>query len=353
VRGAEYQASPTLAAQLVFDAPRAERAPAWEEAWSAALGGAPVLLVRSVARARALLLAASGVRQGEPVGLPANATRGLVEAVKRHGARPHFVPLDAALRLDTLAAAQRYARCAWLEPSAGLPVPLLGCASRGAAQPVATLYGLHLSHDARHDGALIVFGNTHFAAAVQAHCTANDQPNPALVAAQYHRLVGNKMENGLVACQQAALLEVAQGLHKAAGLPVLDVAAEGALAHGVAVRVPDECDPLTFYAYAKGEQTPVQWLPELRPVHYAALRDGFDHTATSAALARWLLVPVGPDWNEEEISHAVLGIVKAAEYTGMRWRTDPARAYEYSDMLERAYGPDHDAYRPLFALQQR
>jgi glutathione synthase/RimK-type ligase-like ATP-grasp enzyme len=49
---------------------------------------------------------------------------------------------------------------------------------------------------------------------------------------------------------------------------------------------------------------------------------------TASHLARWLLVPVGPDYTDEEIKHAVLGVVKAAEYTGMRWAADPGRAAE-------------------------
>lgn len=46
----------------------------------------------------------------------------------------------------------------------------------------------------------------------------------------------------------------------------------------------------------------------------------------------------------------MLGIVKAAEYLGVRWRSNPVQAAEYAAMMDRAYGAGHDAYRPLFAL---
>jgi hypothetical protein len=75
--------------------------------------------------------------------------------------------------------------------------------------------------------------------------------------------------------------------------------------------------------------------------------------ATAANLARWLLVPVGPDYTDAEIGHAVLGVVKASEYLGVRWRTDPARAAAYAALLTERYGPDHDAYRPVFEVDGR
>jgi hypothetical protein len=125
----------------------------------------------------------------------------------------------------------------------------------------------------------------------------------------------------------------------------------GALAHGVAVRVPDECDPATFYSYVRGENTPVRSLPEVRPVHYAAVRDlGPAWRATAEHLARWLIVPVGPDQTPDELAHAILGIVKAADYLGVRWRTAPTRAATYARAMVERYGPEHDAYRPVFEL---
>ena len=120
----------------------------------------------------------------------------------------------------------------------------------------------------------------------------------------------------------------------------------------MAVQIPPECDVATFYAYVEQENTPVRWLPQIQPLHYAALRaDGApDHRATAANLARWLYVPVGPDYTFEEIKHGVLGIVKAAEYLGVRWRSNPVHAAEYAALMDQTYGAGHDAYRPLFAL---
>ena len=113
-----------------------------------------------------------------------------------------------------------------------------------------------------------------------------------------------------------------------------------------------ECDVAAFYAHVEQENTPVRWLPQIQPLHYAALRvDGApDHRGTAANLARWLYVPVGPDYTFEEIKHLVLGIVKAAEYLGLRWRDNPANAAEYADLMDQTYGAGHDACRPLFAL---
>jgi hypothetical protein len=145
--------------------------------------------------------------------------------------------------------------------------------------------------------------------------------------------------------QAAALTQVAAGLHAAAGLPVLPVWPGPALPHGVLVRIPEEGTPSTFWSYAGAENTPVQWLPQLRPLHHAAV---IPHRQSAQHLERWLLVPVSPTNTDEENRQAVLGVVKAAEYTGLRWRTDPARAAHYAALLDSMYGPGHDAYRPAF-----
>jgi hypothetical protein len=115
--------------------------------------------------------------------------------------------------------------------------------------------------------------------------------------------------------------------------------------------VPLESEPSTFYSYLRGENTPARWLPELRPVHYAAVREpGQAWRASAVHLARWLMVPVGPDYSADEVRQAVLGVVKASDYLGVRWRLDPARAASYARAMDERYGPDHDAYRPVFAL---
>jgi hypothetical protein len=53
------------------------------------------------------------------------------------------------------------------------------------------------------------------------------------------------------------------------------------------------------------------------------------------------------------VSQVVLGIVKTAEYLGVRWRMDPNRAAAYADLMDATYGPGHDAYRPIFPVPER
>jgi len=367
VRGPDYAAHPPLA-QLLALPPvvntRPTKLSAARAAWSDALGGAPVALLASVERARALLLRALGVLPGEPVGLPANATRALAEAVKQHPAGPRFLDLHADLTLcvdDTRLAG---VRVVWAQPCGGAwgatapdsrallvdasdTLPALNLEEGGQAA-TATIYGLQLGTDPRHAGALVVCHDATLALALAALTGPDDQPDGALALAQLRRLAG---PDGLAARQQDALAAVRDGLAQAAGLPLLEPA-PGVLAQHVALYVPEPCDAATFYAYVLGEQTPVRWLPALRPLHYAALReDGAPQVAATAAhLARVLLVPVGPAYSEEERKHAILGITKAADYLGVRWATDPARAAWYADLMTAWYGPDHDAYQPRFAL---
>jgi hypothetical protein len=397
IRDREYRANPPLDQLLVLPGlavSLADRAAA-TAAWSAALG-APVVLARGLEPARAALLAALGVAPGDLVALPANATRALVEAVKARGARPAFLPLDPSLALADDAPVE--AALVWAQPVAGLsepgpvagaaliadhgetlpaladdadlaPLPLAGArASRTplladdawaaeprAAGPIATLWGLHLTADPAEAGALIAFapGQEGLAERVSAGL-AGDGPDPARALAQLARLSGRP---GLAARQRRALVETGLGLSEAAGLALLPIASRPgagqpgvpALAHGVAVQVPLESEPSTFYGYLRGENTPVRWLPELRPVHYAAVR-GLDQAwrASAVNLARWLMVPVGPDYSADEVGQAVLGVVKASDYLGVRWRLDPARAASYARSMDERYGPDHDAYRPIF-----
>ena len=226
--------------------------------------------------------------------------------------------------------------------------------SPGGSDPDATLYGLHLTADPERAGAVVAFGDPSRHATVSAIVGPDHGPDPARALAQCHRLLGGGGDSGLADRQQANLDEVRQGLREAAGLPLLPSIAPTALARHVVVGIPHEADPSTFYAYVRGENTPIRWLPELRPVHHAALRDPDAGTAMTAAhLARWLLVPVGPGDGELDIEQAVLGVVKAGEYLGVRWRTDPARAAEYAALLDDWYGPDHDAYRPAFPVGGR
>jgi hypothetical protein len=323
--------------------------------WSQYLGGLPVFLARNLEAAREQLLQALNIRGREQVLLPANATHGLVEAIKRSGARPVFGELDSNLALCHV----HPFRIAWSQPVLGLstgenvtaeitvlehgdtlPNNLLIPNNLPLPADVA-IFGLHLSTHPETEGALLVFNHE----ALYARFMAVDREvEPSL-----YRLAAKQVARvwHLAAQQQAALTAVSTGLQAAAGLPVLPVSKGMALAHGVAVRIPDEGSPSTFWAYASRENTPIEWLPELRPIHYAA---ALACPQIAAQLERWLLVLVSPDNNEEANKQAVLGIVKPAEYMGLRWRTDPARAAQYAALLNARYGLDHDAYRPAFSV---
>ena len=351
VRGADYAAHPPLDDLLTLSPDTALHADATlesaEQAWSERLGGAMVVLARDAYRARRLLHQAAGIQPGEWVGIPANASHDLAESVKHHKARPRFLDFDAHLQLampDTrftwtqvLRGLWQPQNATWLDCADTLPIP--GAAERSAV----TLYGLHLADD--RPGALLAFRDEALYAEVKALRQPADCPNAAQALAQCERLPE------LAERQSENLAEVRRGLCEAAGLETHEPN-NLALATAVAVQSPLECDPATFYAYVEQENTPVRWLSQIQPLHYAALRaDGApNHRETAANLARWFYVPVGPDYTFEEIKHGVLGIVKAAEYLGVRWRSNPAHAAEYAALMDRTYGAGHDAYRPLFAL---
>jgi hypothetical protein len=364
VREPDYQAHPplerilTLPAEVVAE----PAAPADAlSAWAGLLGEPRIALVRGVERARALLLRAMAIQPGEPIALAANASRSVVEAIKRHGARPMMTGVGADLRPSLGVAQAAGARLFWRDPPAGLapsmdpgglevwldhadslPRPTAPCAE-------TLLWGLHLGNEASEAGALVRFADSQLHAAFVDLLTADDLPDPGRALAQCRRLAGRGGEAGLAARQLAALDETRWGVEEAAGLPVLPLEGGSALAHHVAVQIPSESDPSTFYAYVLGENTPVRWLPEVRPIHPAALYEsGAEPLLSAANLARWLLIPVGPDYTAEELRHAVLAVVKAAEYLGVRWRTAPARAAEYARQMDELYGPGHDAYRPVF-----
>ena len=353
VRGADYAAHPPLDDLLTLPRDTKLQADATlesaEQTWSERLGGAMVVLARDAYRARRLLHQAAGIQPGEWVGIPANASHDLAESVKHHKARPRFLDFDAQLRLaasctrftwtQVLRGLWQPQNATWLDCADTLPIP--GAAERSAA----TLYGLHLPDADDRPGALLAFSDEALYAEVKALRQPADCPNAAQALAQAERLPE------LAERQSANLAEARRGLREAAGLATQEPNSL-ALATAVAVQIPLECDAATFYAYVEQENTPVRWLPQIQPLHYAALRaDGApDHRGTAANLARWLYVPVGPDYTFEEIKHGVLGIVKAAEYLGVRWRSNPAHAAEYAALMDRTYGAGHDAYRPLFAL---
>lgn len=355
VREADYAAHPPLDDLLTLPPDSALHADVTlesaEQAWSERLGGALVVLVRDAYRARRLLHQAAGVQPCEWVGVPANASHDLAESVKHHKALPRFLDFDADLRLATPSTRFTWTQvvrglwqpqnATWLDFADTLPVP--GAVER----PGVTLYGLHLPDADDRPGALLVFRDEVLHAEVKALRQPDDCPNAAQALAQCERLPE------LAERQGAHLAEVRRGLLEAAGL-VTPEPNRLALATAVAVQIPLESDVATFYAYVEQENTPVRWLPQIQPLHYAALRaDGApDHRGTAANLARWLYVPVGPDYTFEEIKHGVLGIVKSAEYLGVRWRTNPAYAAEYAALMDQTYGAGHDAYRPLFALDE-
>jgi hypothetical protein len=124
-----------------------------------------------------------------------------------------------------------------------------------------------------------------------------------------------------------------------------------ALPFGVAVRVPEHSDLPSFLSYGRNELVPVDWFPEVQPIFYVGFQVTRDMALTRRSadhLSRWLISPLGPDCLDEEVVHAVLVMVKAAEYSGVRWFTDPPRARWYNDLLIEWYGPTHDAYRMAF-----
>ncbi len=141
------------------------------------------------------------------------------------------------------------------------------------------------------------------------------------------------------------------GLDLAGALPHVDMSTPAALPFGLAIRIPDEADVATFISYVRNENLNLDWLPELQPMFYVVnqVTRNADLTRTTADnISRWFFSPIGPDFVDDEITHCVLGPVKAAEYTGTRWYTNPERARWYNDLMLEWYGPEHDAYRCAF-----
>jgi len=324
--------------------------------WSARMGGRPVWIARSLREARLQLLLSFGVVTGGTVLLPANATHPLVEIIKQVGAKPLFAALDCNLGIVT----GKQCRLAWLQPLFGLPVQdsisaeisildhgdsVPGSVPRNVAREKDAsadieLYGLCLSHNPDRAGALVVFNQ-------QEHYTQflaeNEEVDPSIYQRADEQL--QRLYN-LAPMQESALDYVWTGVREAAGLPVLPLTTGSALAHGIAVRVPEEGSPSLFWSYASRENTPIQWVPELRPIHYAA---SASRNENIAMLERWFFVPVSPTDDIGAMKQSILGIVKTAEYLGLRWRTDPMRAAQYATKLDELYGPEHDAYRPAFS----
>lgn len=325
--------------------------PAATQMWSAALGGRPLLLVRNVAQARSLILRAR-LGGDAQLALPANATPALIHLFKRARQPFAFADLDEQLALDaptgSLAWTQPVGNLAAMpaRPGVGLLVVDYG---HLAPAPTFTLSGdvaicgLSASPDQQQAGALLVFSDPALAGRVQAHMLAGDLPDAGRLAAWLPHW------QSIAARQHAALAHVHAGLVQASGLAVAPASPAAALHDSLLVQAPSEAPASAFYAYAVAENTPVQWLPLARPIHYAALRAGCG-ARTSRHLERWLSIPVAPGNDAADNAHAVLGIVKTAEYLGVRWRCDPAHAAAYAAAMDEMYGQGHDAYRPIFAL---
>lgn len=324
---------------------------AWQDFVGDAAGG--VCLVSNVTRARQLLVQALAASDTS-VYLPANASHALVKDLKRAEAQLHFSALDDDLNLTHV----DHAKISWAEPVLGMLTGSRGPAEYRVIDHAATvavpllspmdadvqIYGLHLSADANDAGALMVFRDPVLAEMVLRQITPADEPAWQRAAWQLERLWEHLPR------QQAQLATLYHALTAATGLSLLTITDAPALPHGVAVKLPDECAPATFYHYARGENTPVTWLPFVRPVHPKAIAASSERAAVTAAhLERWVLAPLGLGTSPEDLSQTVLGIVKAAEYLGIRWRTEPTRAAAYAAMLDERYGPGHDAYRPVFA----
>ncbi|MFT4040158.1 MAG: hypothetical protein QM692_18400 [Thermomicrobiales bacterium] len=336
-------------------------------AWREYLGFAgPLLLVRSPDRARKLLMAALGVAGKEPVAIPANTRRYLSEAVKRSGGTPRFVELDADLAFVPETPGLEGVRVLWAQPVGGMaappPLPLPGVTylvDHGLTLPAplqeggtglpgsATVFGLHL--DDEDGGALIAFNDAALAEKVAALLTPEDAPDAGRALAQVGRLAG---PDGLAARMLWLDAEVRLGMEAGAGLPMGE-RADGALPYGLPVRVPEEADLGTFISYVRNELVDLDWLPEVQPIFYVVnqvTQNPALSRRSAENVARWLISPIGPDFVDDEITHAVLGILKAAEYTGVRWYTNPGRARWYSELLTEWYGPTHDAYHPSFVI---
>lgn len=324
--------------------------------WSGLAGNLPVLLLRSVQRARRLVLATLGLGREDALLLAANSSYTLVETLKQAGMRPTFVALSPRLSPESHTTGYPL----WQEIRFGLPTGLstfgashlspvvVDCADSVPTGPLSQavqmgIFGCHLSARDEESGALIVFANQQQWQLAQSLLHPKDHLSPAQEVAA--RQQAQRLQ-ALIPAQQQGLQQVATGVALAAGLPQMDSALSFVLAHGIAVEIPAECDPATFVIYAKGENTPLQWLAEIAPIHPAAIAH---QASTSQHLARWLLLPVNPHYDDGLADQAVLGVVKAAEYLGVRWRTDPQRAGAYAALLTEMYGPDHDAYRPSFA----
>lgn len=369
IRHATYATATHMAdlLQLPVDAPDFPEADLESalDAWAAYLGHSraelPLLLLRDTQTARKLLMRAFGLELAEPVGVPVNTRRALSEAVKRSGGSPWYLELEEDLGIAADSPGLDTLRLVWAEPVGGmlpsetpagktmfvdcgytLPAPLQ---PRTTLHGNATLWGLHHRSSHHPEGALVAFhGAPELYQRVLELLTAEELGAPGPALAQCLRLAG---PDGLAAKLLCVESHARDGVEAAVGLPVAPAGSPG-LPLGLAVRIPDSADVPTFLAYLRSENVPVNWLPELQPMFYVAFQATTAPALTRRSaerLARWIVTPLGPEMTDEEIIHQVLVIVKTADYTGVRWYTDPARAKWYGNLMFEWYGPTHDAFR--------
>lgn len=282
------------------------------------VGGSDAIRAELSRQRRALIDAAT--TPGDRVVVPAHASRDLVDAVKACGRSVVFAPI--APDGSTLVGGTSEVAAVWHQTVAGIHAP-------GATSTPSGL--VHLV----------------------------DAPDTVVVRA-VPGVAGVRLSDGtsevrrvsdIVASQRDRVAAVSAGLRHAAALPIISAAGDaGPVPTGVVVRLPDAADPLTFAAYAQAELTGTEWFALRRPLHPQA-RHRLTPEQVDASLghlSRLLVVPVSPFATDEEIGHAVLGIVKAAEYTGWRWHDDPEHAASYANWISERYGSDHEAYRPAF-----
>ena len=232
------------------------------------------------------------------IAVGANASRSLVDALKSSGRHPVFVPLDA-----------------WSAPVPGddLGGVVVGAVS-GQVPPIDT--SIPVVVDAGEDGV----------------STSGGPPIDVGALIRVHA-------------------DIAAGVRAAAGFDTLPGQwADNTPATGVVVRLPDPADPTTFYAYARGEGTGIEWVALRQPLHPQARHDltTVEIERSSRHLTHLFHLPIGDRFSVDDIDHAVLGVVKAAEYLGWRWWQDPDLVEPYVTFLDDKYGRGHDAYRPAF-----
>ena len=320
--------------------------------WSAFMGNRPVLLVRNVETARRVLLCALALTAQDTVLLPANVTHALLEAVKDSGACVCFGDLDYALNLCS----ERAVRVAWAEPMLGLPTGVHALAAvtvidhgdslpHGAAKPfplpgraAVAIYGLQLAAESDQAGAVLVFHDHALAARVAALLGPADRLADGLALAQLAQL---QAVGAATACSAGDSAHRPPGSGRPAAAATREHRGAGPRGRR-ADSGREQRDNVCRLSARRADTVCLAGGTATAPLRRGSVPG---HGGTPGALAAGAGAR-GADmltWRQ-----TVLGIVKSAEYLGVRWRTDPARAVQYAALLTQMYGPNHDAYRPVF-----